>query len=68
MPHYESVSVDGVIKCAKRLVEKHAERVRHLPTLLKQAKLASYQSAVDDMLITLDLNKLTEKAIEKALG
>lgn len=67
MPQYESVSVYGVIACAKKLVEKHASRCKHLPHLLRQAKVTSYQSAIDDMLITLDLNKLKEKDIAEAL-
>jgi hypothetical protein len=60
-----AISVDGMLKTSKRLVENYTLFVRHAPKLLRDSMMLAYQTAVDDMLKAMDHNR-TEDPVKHA--
>lgn len=59
------ISVDKIVARAKRHVENYSNFVKHAPKLLRQSMMLAYQTAVDDMLKSMDACRTKDPVFHK---
>lgn len=59
------ISVDKIVAKARRHVENYTLFVKHAPKLLRQSMMLAYQTAVDDMLKSMDACRTKDPVFHK---